>query len=132
LKSIGLSLSGAISLIGESDGIAKTDPSLFKRQYLAMIAAVREEAGFQVPWFITQDTWAYGLKSEAIRLAQRELVSLANAVFFGGDLDQFGNDYRYEEIAGPNANRRVHPNAKGRAAMAKIIADMMIAQYKKS
>jgi hypothetical protein len=130
LKLAGLQLSGGISVIGESDGIAKTDPALFKTQYLRMIDAVRKEAGSPVPWFVTQDTWAYGLQSEPIRRAQRELVDPANGIFFGGDLDQFGDAFRYEEIAGPTADKRVHPSAKGRAAMASVIAAAMIAEHK--
>ena len=126
MKAAGLTLGGCISLIGESDGIARTDPAIFKARYLRMIEAVRSEAGAGLPCYVAQDTWAYGLKSETIRRAQRELVDPVEGNFFGGDLDQFGDAYRYDEVAGPTRNRRVHPNAKGRSAMAKEIATAIL------
>jgi hypothetical protein len=72
-------------------------------------------------------TWAHGVVSEAIRRAQRELVDPVKGTFFAGDLDRFGNAFRYEEIAGPRSNKRVHQNAEGRAAMAKEIAHAILA-----
>jgi hypothetical protein len=92
-----------------------------------MIDAVREEAGAQEPCFVVHGTWAYGVVSESIRRAQRELVDPAKGTFFAGDLDRFGNAFRSEETAGPRSNKRVDQNAEGCAAMAKEIADAIVA-----
>lgn len=122
LTAAGLKLTAGISLLGESDGIAKTDPGTFTRSYRQMIDAVRTEAGFRLPWIVTQDTWAYGLTSEPIRTAQVALADRGDLIIQGPDLDQFTDGYRYAEIAGPSTDHRVHPNAAGRHAMATAIA----------
>jgi len=121
LNSLGIrpsQVTGILSHLGESDGIAGTTSAVYQALEKQSIQVSRN-FGFTGPWFMARSTWAYDVASPTIQGAIAALIadSTLNCKA-GADSDSFvGATYRYAESGGPGS-ARVHPNLTGLNAIA--------------
>lgn len=110
LRASGLSPTHILWMQGEADA-ASLSPEDYSRAFHAFLASIRS-AGAEAPVYVALETRSAGIPSDAaIRRAQQSLVSSADEVLAGPDVDTLGNEYRRDGT---------HFNAAGLERLAEL------------
>jgi hypothetical protein len=82
---------------GERDMQLGTDTSTYVRHFTRLVTSLRD-AGFETPIYVARASYCRGRLSEAVRVAQREVIDAAAGVFAGPDTDVLvGSELRHDD-----------------------------------